>query len=942
MTVMSRFHPVVRDWFLGTFGRPTELQEHAWERIATGAHVLVTAPTGSGKTLAAFLWAVQNLLTGAWTGGAVRVLYVSPLKALNNDIHRNLRTPLSQLAGAFRRAAAAPAAEVRVAVRSGDTPSSERRRMLRRPPEILITTPESLNILLTSRNGRALFTELQLVILDEVHAVAGNKRGAHLMSAVERLCLLAGELQRVALSATVNPPELAARFVGGYRRKPGFAPADAREEAYEPRPVEVVGSAVKKRYELDLLYTGGNGEQAEEQAETIWHALAAKLHREILAHRSTLIFTPSRRLAERIARLINELHDRPEPLAYSHHGSLSRELRRAVEAKLKQGELRALVATSSLELGIDIGVLDRVLLIGVPSLFSSALQRIGRSGHQVGAVSRGTLIPLSERELVDAAVLVEAVVAGDTEPLRPVEAPLDVLAQILLSMASGERLREDELYAALRCCFSYYTLTRSAFGSVLEMLAGRFAETPVRELQPRLYRDRISGTVTAKEGTAFVLYSSGGTIVDRGYFDLRVAGGGAKIGELDEEFVWERSVGDTFVFGSRSWRIESISHNNVLVDPIDGRTGMTPFWRAESQDRDFYCSERIGVFLERLAGADGRGGRRPASPSPAELEAAARRLARSGDARRLAELLERQRSETGVLWPHRRHLVVEHCRDLFDQSGNRQIILHCLWGNRVNRPFAFALAAAWRRRFGLRLEFVSADDCIMLTVPEEVSAAELLALVGSGNLEQLLREELEGSGYFGARFREAAARALLLPKRGFGVRQPLWLARLRSKRLLEAVKRLADFPIVLEAWRTCLRDEFELEALRMLLDELASGEIEVSEVQTERISPFARHLEWQRTNEYMYADDTPLDAASGSYSSDPVRQVLHSSALRPRIPVELIAALQEKLQGLAEGYEPQSPEEFLELVQNRLLIPEREFALLEEAVERRLGPRGPR
>jgi ATP-dependent Lhr-like helicase len=908
------FHPLIRDWFLSSVGAPTEVQARAWPVIARGGHALVSAPTGTGKTLAAFLWGINQLVTGSLQTGKVRILYVSPLKALNNDIQRNLFAPLAGLEAAFQAAGQA-FPRIRVMTRSGDTPAGDRRRMLRHPPEILITTPESLNLILSSQNARLMLDGLATVILDEIHAAAGTKRGTHLVTAVDRLVRLSGEFQRIALSATVRPLSAIADLVGGFTMER----AGAGEPAYRKRPVEIVHCPMTKTYELRVEYPA--------VGEPVFDAVARECRSIIAESRSTLFFVNSRRHAEKLARFINE--GLPQPLAWSHHGSLSRELRLVVEQRLKAGELRAIVATSSLELGIDIGTLDRVVLVQTPFTVASAVQRLGRAGHRVNQPSRGVLFPLHGKDIVDAAVTARCVREQDIEEIAPIVCPLDVLSQVIVSMTSVETWKAGELYDFIRAGFPYHTLPRRHFDLVLDMLSGRYQETRLRDLSAMVSWDRVDSTLRAKEGARLRLVTGGGTIPDRGYFSLRAADSKALIGELDEEFVWERALGDTFVFGAQGWRIQKIDHQNVEVVPVQASIGMSPFWKAEERNRDFHVSERISLALEEWNPRLGDPRLESGLETSHGLSPAA--------ARAMIGFLSRQREATGADLPHRHHLLVEHTRDPDGNGEGASVVLHTLWGGRLNRPFGLALSAAWEERLGFRPEMVQTNDAILLLLPERVGAAEIISLVNPDALERLLRARLEGSGFFGARFRESAGTALLLPRAAARKRTPLWLTRQRAKSLFSAVSRYQDFPLLLEAWRTCLRDEFDLVHLKKILEELQAGTIRVSEVSTAAPSPFCGELVWKQTNSLMYADDAPEGHASTNLRGDLVRELALSSDLRPRIDAQVTALFQAKLQRTADGYAPRDSRELLDWVKERVLLPAGEWEALLGACERETG-----
>jgi ATP-dependent helicase Lhr and Lhr-like helicase len=918
-TPLAIVHPLIEQWFADRVGKPTEVQARAWPEIAAGRHVLVTAPTGSGKTLTAFLWALDRLITGVWPRGQVRVLYVSPLKALNNDIERNLLEPLVQLQSLFVKQGK-PFPVIGVQTRSGDTSQSDRRRMLRHPPEILITTPESLNLLLSSKGALHLFTGIKTVILDEIHAVAATKRGTHLITAVDRIVPMAGEFQRLALSATVKPLEAIAEFVGGY-----VLDRDNGEARYTPRPVSIVEAPGAKALDVRVRYPGRAEDTSSDASR--WAPIVDACRDIIGGNQSTLLFVNSRRLCERVALFINDAADRL--LAYSHHGSLSREMRSVVEQRLKQGDLAAIVATSSLELGIDIGALDEVVLIQTPFSIASALQRIGRAGHQVGAVSRGALFPTHGRDFLDAAVLARAVMQRDIEPLRPITGPLDVLGQVVVSMTGVAPWDVDALFDAVRTSTPYRNLTRRQFDLVLDMLAGRYAETRIRALSPVVAIDRIDNTVRGTGAGLRSVRMSGGTIPDRGYYTLRHSGTHARIGDLDEEFVWEAAVGDGFTLGSQCWRVEKITHNEVLVSPSRPGPSDTPFWKAEELNRGFHLSERIGEFLESAEEALG---------SP-EFAAALRQdcCMEPDAAGALIEFLEAQRTATGAPLPHRHHLLVEWVENHGEEPGAAQAILHTLWGGALNRPYAMALAQAWEERYGHRIEMFANDDCIALMAPHPVDADELLGLVSPEGLESLLRKRLEQSGYFGARFRENAGTALLLPRTTYKGRMPLWLNRLRSKKLLDAVMGYDDFPILAETWRTCLQDGFDLDNLKAMLGELRDGLIQVTQARTAVASPFAASMTWRQTNEYMYQDDTPTSGKASRLSADLLAEVVHTSELRPRIPRNIIERFRQKAQRVYPGYAPATGADLLEWVKERLLILGSEWDELLAAVQRDHG-----
>ncbi|MDE0692008.1 MAG: DEAD/DEAH box helicase [Gammaproteobacteria bacterium] len=911
LPALDRFHPHIRDWFGERLGEPTDVQERSWPRIASGEHLLITAPTGSGKTLTAFLWAIDAFATGSTEPGVTRVLYISPLKALNNDIRRNLLAPIAELRDRFAtRGDAFPS--LRVQTRSGDTDQSERQRMLRRPPELLITTPESLMLLLTTVRGRHALGTIECVILDEIHAIADNRRGAALMACLERLVEVAGEFQRIALSATVRPLEAVAEYVGG------------RDEHGRRRPVGVIESNATKNIAFRVRFPE-EARMAADNGDPIWAPLSDSFRDIIDANRSTLFFTNSRRMAEKITLKLNE--ESAAPVAWAHHGSLAREIRTEVEARLKQGELKAIVATSSLEMGIDIGELDEVVLIQSPPSIAASLQRIGRAGHRVGETSRGTLFPSHAHDFLEAAVIAGAVAERDIEPLKPLTRPLDVLAQLLVSATASETWEVDRLYRVLARSAPFAELAREHFDLVVEMLAGRYAGTRVRDLRPRLAYDRIAGTVSARKGAVFALYTSGGTIPDRGYFSLRHADTGASIGELDEEFVWEASVGDTFTLGTQNWRVQRITHNDVLVQTAPSNATAPPFWRAETFNRSHHFSARIGAFLghanELLQQRREDEFTEQLTTGLAFDEVAAEEL---------TGFLARQREVTECDLPHSDHILVEH---ILSAPGGyqgpdreQQVVLHTFWGGRVNRPYALALEAALSERLPGVPDIHADNNAIAIQVKEMIDPGELLSLVTPANFELLLRASLESSGFFGARFRECAGRALLLTRRNFRHRMPLWVSRQQAKKLMSAVKPLSDFPILLETWRTCLNDEFDMAAATEIVARIHAGEVDWSVATVNVPSPFAANLAFGQVNRYMYADDTPEhEAASGasSLSDELIRQAVFDAALRPTIDAEVVAEFEARAQRTKPGYVPSGEAELAEWAKERVAIPVAEW-----------------
>ncbi len=905
---LNAFHPQLRDWFQDSFPSPTEVQSTSWPRIRGREHLLITAPTGSGKTLTAFFSAIDAFIKGELPLGRTSVLYVSPLKALNNDIQRNLQRPLTELHRRFETAGM-EWPDVRTAVRSGDTPQNERQRMLRNRPEILITTPESLALLLTSVRASQMLATVQTVILDEIHAVLDSRRGAHLMVSLERLVEVAGEFQRIALSATINPLEDVARYVGGIG-------VDG-----QPREVGIVQTSIEKQIDLRVRFPSPVRDLAE-AGESVWPAMIEELNQHLQTNESTLIFSDSRRQCERTTYLLNEHAE--ETVAYAHHGSLSREIRSEVESRLKNGELKGIVATNSLELGIDIGELDEVLLLKAPDSVAAALQRIGRAGHNVGDISRATFYPMFARDFLDVAVIAEAVEASDIEPVAILEEPLDLLAQTLVSMVATQDWHVDDIFDVVTRAAPYRNLSRRLFDLVVEMLTGKYERTRIRDLRPRIAFDEDTEALSIRKGALMALYANGGTIPDRGYYKMKHADTNTLIGELDEEFVWESSEGEQFAFGTQQWVVANITHNDVYVRPSSSDEALPPFYKSEFINRSFYFSQQVAEFLEQANRALERN---QENLLTSDLR---NRGFDSNAAEEVVRYLSEQRAATGCDLPHAKHLVaevVESGPGGYSSAGHaRQLILHTGWGGKVNRPIALCLEAAWEEQFATVPDIVVDNQVIAIQMKQDISVPEIINMLSPDDLLPKIRRSLEKSGFFGARFRECAGRALLLSKQRFDRRMPLWLTRMQAKDLLNSVAGYDDFPILLETWRSCFRDEFDIDATRQVLTALESGETAISECKTDVPSPFAATLAYDQLNRYVYADDQPVGGGrTSSLSDELIAHALRDAALRPAISQAVIERFEAKLQRREPGYAPTSETELIEWLKERVWIREHEW-----------------
>jgi ATP-dependent Lhr-like helicase len=910
---LAGFSAATRAWFTGAFAGPTAAQAGTWDAVRSGRDVLVVAPTGSGKTLAAFLWSLDRIAAEprpADRKRRLRVLYVSPLKALAVDVERNLRAPLTGIRQASARLGLAEP-EVEVALRTGDTPADQRRRIATRPPDVLITTPESLFLLLTSQS-REVLRGVDTVIVDEVHAVAGTKRGAHLAVSLERLdALLERPARRIGLSATVRPVEEVARFLGGTRDVTVVQPpSEKRIELEVVVPVEDLG---------DLGGPGpGSGSDRDPAAPrpSIWPHVEERIVDLVQAHRSTIVFANSRRLAERLCARLNEIaHERatgevlPDTghltaaeimaqsgtsrgapqgvLAKAHHGSVSKEQRALIEEELKAGRLRAVVATSSLELGIDMGAVDLVVQVESPPSVASGLQRVGRAGHQVGAVSRGVVFPKYRGDLVQTAVVAERMVAGAIEELRYPRNPLDVLAQQVVAMVAVDEWDVDALLALVRRAAPFAGLPQSAYDGVLDMLAGRYPSDAFAELRPRLVWDRVTGTLSGRPGAQRLAVTSGGTIPDRGLFGVFLVGEkAARVGELDEEMVYESRIGDVFTLGSSSWRIEDITHDRVLVSPAPGQPGRLPFWKGDSLGRPAELGAAVGAFVRTLTRLDD--------------DAAAARVAAAGldelAARNLLAYLREQREATGQV-PDDRTIVVERFRD---ELGDWRVAVHSPYGAQVHAPWALAVAGRLRDRYGIDVQAMHADDGIVLRLPEtDAEPPADLAILDPDDVEAMVTAEVGGSALFAARFRECAARALLLPRRDPGRRSPLWQQRQRSAQLLSVAAEYGSFPIVLETMREVLQDVFDVPALVRLMRDVAERRVRVVELETREPSPFARSLLFGYVAQYLYEGDSPLAerrAAALALDTSLLAELLGQADLRELLDPESVAGVEADLQ----------------------------------------------
>jgi len=945
------FHPVIQKWFTETYGNPTGVQAEAWPLIERGENVLALAPTGSGKTLTAFLSAISRFCSGAQdrlNAEKLSVLYVSPLKALNEDIKRNLLIPLAAIKTRFENEGL-DFPPIRVETRSGDTPQSQRRRFFINPPSILALTPESLAIILLNPKGRQVLSTVKCLIIDEVHAMIGNKRGAYLSCQIDRLALIAGEFQRISLSATVRNPQLTAEFVGGIMCKTGGASGAMRK-------VNIVSPPAEKKIDLIVEFPEivMEAEQALSSSASRYTPLVNYILGRIREGLTVLVFVESRRRAERLCHFLNEesaaffaressLHNAHNgnpavremkgAVAFPHHGSLSKELRRSVEKGLAEGSLPCVVATASLELGIDIGSIDEVVLAGSPGNVSQVLQRIGRSGHGVGQTSYGKLFAFHGKDLLIAAALKGAVDERDIEEIRPIENPQDILAQLILSLCAEKDRNVDELYELIRNFYIFKNLNYESFNRVVFMLAGlspNKTNSRLRDVKPRIFFDRIENKIGVLDGTAVLLYTSSGVITNRGHYSMRLQDG-VKIGELDEEFVWERSLGDCFDFGARGWKIINIGPEAVEVVPLDKSADYIPFWKADRQFRSVNLTNRVLALLEEF--------NRTKNIS-VKLTNAARNS--------LKDLLILQhKAQEGLPLADNKNIIIEIIKGTELNRDFNSVVMHNFRGGQINYPLSLALSMELEEKINLRVASFSNDDNILFLIPrlglddasinieemfrEALSALDNIDKGGIIRAERLFRNRLESSALFGANFREAAERSLLLPKAPFGKRTPLWIMRQRSKRLFDAVAGEDGFPVTAEAWRSCLVDTFDMEGFREFFSSVKNGSVTLSFFVSGSPSPFSRDIVREETSAFMYEYDERSDllsSKSATLSDKVIEEAINNASLRPSLKAATVESFVSRLRREIESYAPDDALSLNEWVKERIAIPKDEWETL--------------
>ncbi|HWI66210.1 MAG TPA: DEAD/DEAH box helicase [Symbiobacteriaceae bacterium] len=883
---MAGFHPVVQAWFEERFGAPSPPQAQGWPVIARGENALILAPTGSGKTLAAFLKCLDQLYHDCEDQpSGVQVLYISPLKALNNDVHRNLEVPLRGIEEKAR-AMGVPLPKLTTAVRTGDTPPRDRAAMIKRPPHVLITTPESLYLMLTSK-ARSILRTIRYVIVDEIHAMCGTKRGVHLSVSLERLEeLLSKPPVRIGLSATQRPLEEIARYLGGVGRD-----------------VTIIDTGTRKQ--LDLKVEVPLNDMRALPENTMWAAIYPRILELVGQHRSTLIFVNNRGLAERLTARLNDKAG--YELAKCHHGSVSRTVREAVEADLKEGRLPCLVATSSLELGIDIGFVDLVIQIESPKSVARGLQRVGRAGHVLGAASKGRIIPKWRGDLLETACIVREMARGQVEETHVPTGALDVLAQQVTAMAAIDDWNVDDLLAVLRRSYCYRDLTDRQLNSVLEMLSGRYPSEEFRELRPRIVWDREANLIRGRDGAKHIAIRSGGTIPDRGYYGVYIRGTSVKLGELDEEMVYESRVGDTFQLGTASWKIETIEHDRVTVSEAWGSIPRAPFWKGDGLGRPYELGMKLGSFVRELGDR---------LYDPLLLDWLKKECHLDDQAAwNLRQYLADQVEATGTL-PHDRQISVEY---YWDEIGDRRLIVHSPFGGRVNLAWSMVIKRRLRELLGIEAEMFQSDDGIFVRLPgaDAPPPVEKMLHIDPATAEEFLLEEVGNTAVFGAYFRMNSGRALVLPRPQPGKRQPFWLQRLKAADLLQVARRYDSFPVVLETYREVLRDVLDMEGLQHVLTGLASGAIGLQVTETDSPSPFAAAFLMNYVGAYMYEGETPKAerrSALLQMNRDLLKEVLGAESLRELLDPRAIEAVGDRVQRVAPALHPRNADEAEDLL----------------------------
>jgi ATP-dependent Lhr-like helicase len=966
--ILLKFHPVVRSWFTRSFGQPSPPQLKGWPSISERKNTLIVAPTGSGKTLAAFLWCINHLVEENIAGfqipsddilpktrskrkekkenrnNGIRVLYISPLKALNNDIHRNLEIPLNGIL-TEAEAQGIPMNEIRSAVRTGDTTQTERARMLRNPPDILITTPESLFLMLSSEKSRALFHTVQYVIVDEIHSISNTKRGVHLSLSLERLEELVKHTRanagterdtfvRIGLSATQRPLEAVAQFLGGM---------EWTEQKLIPRPVNIIDAGYKKSVDLKVICAARDF--SDMPLDSIWSLIFPQLIGLIREHRTTLIFVNNRRLAERVAAKLNDILEGAEDTTnnyavpffskknfpvqqrtpsemksdiqvFAYHGSMSRTVREQLESDLKLGKLRVLITTSALELGIDIGTVDLVVQIQSPKGIARGLQRVGRSGHLVNANSKGRLFVTHREDLVESAVVAQGMMEHAIERTFIPQNCLDVLAQQIVAMVGLEDWNVEELYDLIRQSYCYRSLGENVFHSVLEMLAGRYTNDAFRELRARIVWNKLHNQLSALPGSSLLAVTNAGTIPDRGYFGVYLEDQKTKVGEVDEEFIYESRAGDTFILGSNVWRMMDIDANKVIVSPAPGQPARMPFWRGEGIGRTYELGVRIGEFLEQLSDMS------PSTRASVDTDALAQDDRRifldtfpidANSSRNIIEYVEEQRLSTTVV-PSHRTLVVEGFRD---EVGDPRIVVHSCYGKGVNGLLGIVLTYVLKQRLGIDVQMLYNNDGILFRCSDaERLPLDLFSHISLEFAQQIILEEIPSSPLFGALFRQNAERSLLLPKGSPGKRRPFFLQRLKSADLLQIVRQYNDFPIVIETIRECLTDVLDFDHFKEIISKIGTGEIRIHTVQNDVPSPFASTVLFDFAAVYMYQWDDPKQNAQQQFAllnRELIAEVVELDTVKSVVRTDAVAKVEEQLQFTSLTRRARSAEELMDV-----------------------------